>query len=454
MSNIDYSDYEFDFNNFKFFREQFDVLTKESMNSLEECINVLRKLVLFQSELTEVSKCASIEYALNQSRDNKDHLQLVFNLFSRIAVFREKLFETFLFNYNLQDSIKASPKEMNNLIRRIYRVKKHYVSFSNDEYYQTLKRTNDILLEISSGNDSLDQLKVYSKEYIELKNKSAVMEKYNNYIDRILFIDDVSSEVFTTLLKVKNDGKEFINTPKNIKLKDSILLITDTLSTYFDESYVNIFNELLNGNSINFDTNSDVYNSSTHAAYSLTPKLMINFDGSIDSLESFIYEVGHAVSLKLQNVNPIFDYDYNIMVGNVFGFVNQFALNDLLKAENSRLYEYSKAYLSNTLGFVKNTLNGLKMVFDLYTDKVKKIDDSKYPLVFDDFSEYRDCLGFVLGAYVFKKIKTGELSKKDYIKLLSLGGNFTIRECFNKVNIELNKTVVTEGLKYIEELIK
>ena len=92
MSNIDYSDYEFDFNNFKFFREQFDVLTKESMNSLEECINVLRKLVLFQSELTEVSKCASIEYALNQSRDNKDHLQLVFNLFS-IFIANHKMLE-------------------------------------------------------------------------------------------------------------------------------------------------------------------------------------------------------------------------------------------------------------------------------------------------------------------------------------------------------------------------
>ena len=457
MDTLDYSEYKFDFSNFKMFLDKFKELANSPYDSLDECLKLLKELLLFQNEVLRISKCACIEYELDNSTDNKDHVQLTFNLYNRIFGLRERIFNTLLNNYKEEEVLNVCDKDLVNYIKKVYYPMKHSMNIDDPDYAKIIRNIDIVWNKAIFNKLELEELKSNTLAYITYNKEMLKMVGFSLPIERELFLDGISIDSFKELLKYNfNEYKEEESTSK-IKLKETIGLYNEVFNKYFSEDISGIFTKLLVSNSIRYvvEDTSKKFKVGTYASFGNMPKILLNFDGTMTALYGFIFELGHATVLYKQNNNNVFDYEYNMFIGNIIGYINELLLFDYLKVNNSPYYEDSNKYLSNMLYRANSALKSLKTTLNMYITKEVNGSYEELMNVYHDFGEYREVIGIVLAGYISKKLINNEIDKNKYSEFMGISGNITIKDMFNHIGIDIDDiNIIKEGIEFLKELVK
>ncbi len=457
MDTLDYSEYKYDFSTFRMFLDKFKELANSPYDDLDDLLKLLKELVLFQNEVLRVSKCACIEYELNDSGDNKDHVQLTFNLYNRIFGLRERLFNTLLYKYNEEEVLNRCDKELVNYIKKIYYPKGHSMNIDDPEYNKIIRNIDIVWNRAIFNKLELEELKKNTLMYIDYNKEMLKMVGFNIPLERELFLDGFNNEILKELLKYDfNEYKEEECT-EIIKLKETMGIYNEVFNKYYGEDIAGIFTKLLVSNSIRYvvEDSKRKFKIGTYASFGNMPKLLLNFDGTMTALYGFIFELGHAFVLYKQNNNSVFDYEYNMIIGNMVGYINELLLFDYLKTNNNHFLEDSRKYLSNMLNRGNSALNSLKISLDMYNNRDVNRSYDELMNIYHDFGEYREVLGIVLASYISKKLINNEIDKNKYSEFMSISGNKPIRDIFKYIDVDITDVnIIDEGIDFLRELIK
>lgn len=457
MDTLDYYEYKFDFSNFKMFIDKFKELANMPYDTVDECLVLLKELLLFQHEVLRISKGACIDYELNDSIENKDHVQLTFNMFNRIFGLRERIFNKLVLNYSEEEVINRCDKELTNYIKKIYYPKEHTIDVNNPEYVTLIRNIDILWSKARFENLDLPTLKQNTIMYINLNKKMLNMVGFKYPLDRELFLDGINKDIFIELCKYNFSEYKSGESIGKVKLKDALGIYNEVFNKYYDEEVVNIFEKLLSSNSIRYvvEDENKKFKVGTYASYSNIPKILTNYNGSMEALYGFIFELGHAFVLDKQNNNRIFDYEYNVFVGNIIGYVNELLLYKTLKDNNSPLLSDSNIYLANMLSRANDNLKALKVACDAYYSDTLSDNKDELMYVYNDFAEYREVLGIVIAGYITKKLINNEIDKDKYSKFIGMSGNIMIKDILNSIDINIDDiSIIKEGIDFLKEFVK
>ena len=193
--------------------------------------------------------------------------------------------------------------------------------------------------------------------------------------------------------------------------------------------------------------------------YDSNPYILLNFNGTLDSVSTLAHEMGHSIHSYLSHKNQPPQYgDYTIFVAEVASTVNENLMVELLLSKTSDPKErlaLLNQYLENFKGtvfrqtmfaeFEKIThsmhevgkalspsalnevyLNLIKDYFgeDLVIDDEVKYEWARIPHFYNSFYVYKYATGYSSAVALSEKIRNvGEEAVKNYLKFLSMGGS-------------------------------
>lgn len=201
--------------------------------------------------------------------------------------------------------------------------------------------------------------------------ENAVLEKYRSVLEKILFEENISSEIINKLiqsvnhnlsliqqyLKIKSDFLEIeephlydfgVPLDDNLKIKYSLEeakeIVLNALEPLGGE-YIEAVKILFDGH-IDAELNENKHQSIT---FSWNTYSFLNFRGSYIDLKNMIHEIGHIVNYYFsKNKQPFIYEDSTIFVGEIASIVNEILLNRYL-AKNASTKAEKIFYLSKEI---------------------------------------------------------------------------------------------------------
>lgn len=225
-------------------------------------------------------------------------------------------------------------------------------------------------------------------------------------------------------------------------------------------------------------------------AYGVTPLVLTNFTGNLESVFTLAHELGHALhsfySMKKQNQQ---DADYVIFVAEVASTTNEMLLMRYLM-KNATQKEEIFYYLDRLFSDVKSTIYRQtmfsefeEMVHAMYErgeplskdklcneyyklnefyfgNKVKLVDEVKYewariPHFFRSFYVYKYATGLICALNFSDKIFNGDIQARDkYKEFLSAGSSDTPIEILKNAGSDLeNDKIFDDVFKYLRDML-
>ncbi len=343
--------------------------------------------------------------------------------------------------------------------------------------------------------------------------ENAVLEKYRSVLEKILFEENISSEIINKLiqsvnhnlsliqqyLKIKSDFLEIeephlydfgVPLDDNVKIKYSLEeakeIVLNALEPLGGE-YIEAVKILFDGH-IDAELNENKHQSIT---FSWNTYSFLNFRGSYIDLKNMIHEIGHIVNYYFsKNEQPFIYEDSTIFVGEIASIVNEILLNRYLAKNASTKAEkifYLSKEIENYFSSVFKQTMYTEFENDLYKIKMKSELTSevlceryahiirKYygdNVIYDEITNiewtrlghlyrwsyypYKYATGLLMASVVVDSLVDRKtLSKEDYIKFLSAGSSQYSLDLLKIIHIDLiNTNVIESGFNVMSEDIK
>lgn len=313
---------------------------------------------------------------------------------------------------------------------------------------------------------------------VEANTKS--LQNYYNVFKKVLGLNELTqSDLY---LELTNNKKEYsVEEAQDICLKSL---------TPLGEDYLNKFKKIFDNHYIDYAS----YPGKCSGAYSLAPSLvdsriLMSFNGNLDSVSTIIHEGGHNVHHQyVSGNNPIEYRDVSSIVCEVASLTNECLLSNYLLKNGS--YEEKIAGLNNILNTIAANLFAAcreakvecdfydyvkagNVITNEYMNKIFKDEAKKYygkSVKLDKYSGNawmtisHYYLNYYLFSYAFcisvasnvaKEIIEGNKEILDkYIKFLKQGSDIAPIEAFKVLDIDLTKEdVYLNAINYFDSLV-
>ena len=343
--------------------------------------------------------------------------------------------------------------------------------------------------------------------------ENAILEKYRSVLEKILFEENISSEIINKLiqsvnhnlsliqqyLKIKSDFLEIeephlydfgVPLDDNLKIKYSLEeakeIVLNALEPLGGE-YIEAVKILFDGH-IDAELNENKHQSIT---FSWNTYSFMNFRGSYIDLKNMIHEIGHIVNYYFsKNEQPFIYEDSTIFVGEIASIVNEILLNRYLAKNASTKAEkifylskeienyFSSVFKQTMYTEFENDLYKIKMKSELTSEvlceKYARIIRKYYGdnVIYDEITNiewtrlghlyrwsyypYKYATGLLMASVVVDSLVDRKtLSKEDYIKFLSAGSSQYSLDLLKIIHIDLiNTNVIESGFNVMKEDIK
>lgn len=343
--------------------------------------------------------------------------------------------------------------------------------------------------------------------------ENAVLEKYRSVLEKILFEENISSEIIDKLiqsvnhnlsliqqyLKIKSDFLEIeephlydfgVPLDDNLKIKYSLEeakeIVLNALEPLGGE-YIEAVKILFDGH-IDAELNENKHQSIT---FSWNTYSFLNFRGSYIDLKNMIHEIGHIVNYYFsKNEQPFIYEDSTIFVGEIASIVNEILLNRYLAKNASTKAEkifylskeienyFSSVFKQTMYTEFENDLYKIKMKSELTSEvlceRYARIIRKYYGdnVIYDEITNiewtrlghlyrwsyypYKYATGLLMASVVVDSLVDRKtLSKEDYIKFLSAGSSQYSLDLLKIIHIDLiNTNVIESGFNVMSEDIK
>lgn len=331
---------------------------------------------------------------------------------------------------------------------------------------------------------------------------------YNSPLEMSLYKDNIPLSLYKNVINVTHDNfkylheymkirKEYLKldemhmydiyTPitkdinKNIPFEEGKKMVFESLKPLGDK-YINDLEKAFTDRWIdkypNLGKKSGAYQWST---YDSTPYVLLNYNGTIDSVSTMAHELGHAMHSYYSKENQSYAYhDYPIFLAEIASTVNEVLLNEYL-TKNAKNKEEKMYYIVDMLDTIKSTIyrqvqfaefemlmhdkeeNKVpltaeefnKTYYELnkayYGDNIISDEEIKYewariPHFYSSFYVYKYATGLACAIHIATKILKGDNNMRDkYLEFLSSGGKNYPLEILKEVGIDLNSTEVMQS---------
>ncbi len=376
-----------------------------------------------------------------------------------------------------------------------------------DAYTKEYEKCNDIL-----ANLYLNKL----KNDIDLAKE----EKYDSLLSKKLFELELNTDIVDNLIKKINENlhimqdytklkKEILGLEKlhfydtslslcsipkiEYTFEDAVKLIKNSLSV-LGKKYIKLIDKMFNEGWVDVYPKNDKRSSSfTCISYVGVPYILINFDGSINSIRTLIHEIGHAVNVYYSKENNSFEYfEFSYFLTEIASKVNELLFNQYMI--NNCQNEDEKIYiLNNIISSLGNSLFGQVMLTEFEHTIIKKItnnenvnsdtlnyiyldiskkyngndmeyeDNIKYGwskvqhyIMQESYYLYQYSIGAAIACNISKRILDNEPEILDkYVKFLSVGNSVSIKEALSYIDINLeNSNYIENALITLDNSIK
>lgn len=451
------------------------------------------------------------------------------------------------------------------MILEIFRLKKHILSEkeesliknissvlnTSDEAYTALNNTDIVLSNIKDENNNSVKLTAsnYSK-YIKSSNervrkdafdsmisfyknhintisqlyigsvkkdcKISEIRKYNSTLEAGLYGDNISTNLYNTLIKVTDNNlnliKEYYDIKsrvlkrklhmydtyyniascdeKNISYEEGVELSNKALEV-LGSDYIDKFNYLINNNCVDvFPKDNKRSGAYEWGCYECNPYVSLNYENNVDSVSTLIHEMGHAMHTYYSNKNQEYIYaNYPIFLAEIASTVNEILLSEYM-FNNTNSIDDKIYYLVEFLDKFKATVYRQVMFAEFesiihdkcdknepltkeilcdtyYKLNVKHFspsvivdDDIKYewariPHFYNSFYVYKYATGFISALVIAEKLINKEPGfKEKYIEFLSSGSSDYPLELLKKLGIDLTlESTINDGFKVFEDKV-
>lgn len=451
------------------------------------------------------------------------------------------------------------------MILEIFRLKKHILSEkeesliknissvlnTSDEAYTALNNTDIVLSNIKDENNNSVKLTAsnYSK-YIKSSNervrkdafdsmisfyknhintisqlyigsvkkdcKISEIRKYNSTLEAGLYGNNISTNLYNTLIKVTDNNlnliKEYYDIKsrvlkrklhmydtyyniascdeKNISYEEGVELSNKALEV-LGSDYIDKFNYLINNNCVDvYPKDNKRSGAYEWGCYECNPYVSLNYENNVDSVSTLIHEMGHAMHTYYSNKNQEYIYaNYPIFLAEIASTVNEILLSEYM-FNNTNSIDDKIYYLVEFLDKFKATVYRQVMFAEFesiihdkcdknepltkeilcdtyYKLNVKHFspsvivdDDIKYewariPHFYNSFYVYKYATGFISALVIAEKLINKEPGfKEKYIEFLSSGSSDYPLELLKKLGIDLTlESTINDGFKVFEEKV-
>lgn len=409
------------------------------------------------------------------------------------------------------------------------------IEFSNikDENSKSVKLTSSNYSKyITSSNEKVrlsafntltkyykKHINTISQLYISNVKKNCTLSKIRNYnsaLESSLFSDNIPISLYNTLIKVTDLNISSIQkyydikskilkrkihmydtyynisscNEKNISYEECISIANKSLEV-LGSDYLKVFNDLVNSDVIDvYPKDNKRSGAYEWACYDSLPYVSLNYENNIDSVSTFVHEMGHAMHSYYSNKNQEYIYaSYPIFLAEIASTVNEILLSEYL-INNSDNIDDKIYYLVEFLDKFKATVfrqvmfaeyesiihskyeNNEVLTKDILCDTYYNLnlkhfspsvivdDNIKYewariPHFYNAFYTYKYATGFISALVIANKLINKEPGfKEKYIKFLSSGGNNYPLELLKELGIDLTlESTIQDGFKVFDDKV-
>lgn len=349
----------------------------------------------------------------------------------------------------------------------------------------------------------------------------STMAKVSNYrsaIERSLFVDDVSVDIYNNLIDSVHSNIGYIY--DYYKLKKEILKLEELhlydvyvpiVSEYerkydyeeakqiilkvlcvFGDEYINKVKEALDNRWIDvYPTKNKRTGGYSGGSYDTFPYILLNYQDKYSDVSTLIHEMGHSMhSYYSRRYNTYQDSEYRIFVAEVASTVNElllskymiehseskeeklFILNNLMELYRATIYrqtmfaEFEKmisSMIDNDEALTADKLSSLYYELNkLYFGDVVVVDDEiryeweRIPHFYYNFYVYKYATGLSAASVIVNNILDGKEGAVDkYIEFLKCGSKLSPIESLKIAGVDLtDKSIIDNALQEFKNIIE
>ena len=377
----------------------------------------------------------------------------------------------------------------------------------------------------SAFNTLYKEYKKYSNTFASLLSTNmkelstmAKVSNYNSAIERSLYADEISTDVYNNLIDSVHSNigyiydcyklkKEIlgldelhlydIHVPivsdydKKYSYEDAKEIILKVLDVFGDE-YVNKVKEALNSRWIEvYPTKNKRTGGYSGGSYDTYPYILLNYQDKYDDMSTLIHEMGHSMhSYYSRKYNTYQDSEYRIFVAEVASTVNElllskymivhseskeeklFILNNLMELYSATIYrqtmfaEFEKkisgmidndeALTADKLSNMYYELNKFYFGEDVVVDNEIRYEWERVPHFYYNFYVYKYATGLSAASVIVNNILGGkEGAVENYIEFLKCGSRKSPLESLKIAGVDLtDKGVIDGALEEFKKVIE
>ena len=346
----------------------------------------------------------------------------------------------------------------------------------------------------------------------------ARVSNYDSAIERSLYADDVSTQVYNNLISSVHSNINYIY--DYYKLKKEILgldelhlydiyvpIVSDYDKKYnydeakeiilkvlnvFGEEYIGKVKEALDSRWIDvYPTKNKRTGGYSGGSYDTYPYILLNYQEKYNDMSTLIHEMGHSMhSYYSRKYNTYQDSQYRIFVAEVASTVNElllsrymiehseskeeklFILNNLMELYRATIYRQTmfakfekkisgmidndEALTADKLSNIYYDLNKFYFGDEVVVDREVRYEWERIPHFYYNFYVYKYATGLSAASVIVKNILNGEEEAVDkYIKFLKCGSRLSPIESLKIAGVDLtDKNVIDEALLEFKNVIE
>lgn len=491
---------------------------------------------------------------LQKALDLHNQFQIINGKFEKVVIDNSDLIKTLLksnklnrytryFNMILRRKKHLKSSATKTYISEISNIKDKYVQLLNfkfntvlidgKEYALNRNNYNDLIINAKQENRKIifenytdaykkvnDQIANLYIQKLKLDIKCAKNLNYNSLLEKCLFELELPNKILNNLIETVNSHLDIMydytslrkkltgldeyhiydtsvsicNIPK-IKycLKDATVLIKKSLNLFGDD-YVSLIDRMFNEGWIDvFPKDNKRTMSFTCISYVGVPYVLLNFNGSINSVRTLAHEIGHAAhTYYSKERNSFLYFEFSYFLTEIVSKVNEILFNEYI-FRHSKNQEEKKYVLNNIISSIGNSLFGQVMLTEfehnvinqlennkeinqdylnnLYFELSKKYngndleydDDIKYGwskiphlIMQDTYYLYQYSIGTAVAINVaYRLLKKEEKMVSNYRNFLSLGCSVSILDALEYIGIDLtNNNYIEEAMTFLKNKIE
>ncbi|WIF95455.1 oligoendopeptidase F [Caminicella sporogenes] len=393
------------------------------------------------------------------------------------------MYSKLLDNPNREIRKKAFKSEFKSFEKNIHTLAATLAGEVKTNIFFAKARNYNSALEASLDSDNIKP-EVYNNIIKAVNNNLEPLHKYVSFRKKVLGIKDKVRyyDMYVPLVKqVKNEYISYEKAQEMVKQALGALgenYIKD-LDKAFKERWVDVYE--------NDNKRSGAY---SWGSYDTHPYVLLNYNGTLDSVSTLAHELGHALNSYYSNrTQPYSKAQYPIFTAEVASTTNEALMIDYLiknaKTKKEKMYlinsyleqirgsiytqimyaEFEKAIheaaekgIALNSKFLNETWGNLMKKYygnDFEVDELAKIWWSRIPHFYYNFYVYKYATGLSSGIILSEKMSNNEKGAREaYLEFLSAGGNDYPIELLKKAGVDLSTTEpIEKALQKFDSLL-